>query len=95
MIRSSVSADGRSPTTSVSPWRRSELAACVLQSRSANRSQARPVVARPGSEAACRRWPSTAQTGDLYAGGIDGDAFQIVRIPAASGAPPEPLLHPS
>ena len=32
------------------------------------------------------------QTGDLYAGGIDGDAFQIVRVPAASGAPPEALL---
>jgi hypothetical protein len=32
------------------------------------------------------------QTGDLYVGGVDGDAFQIVRVPAAPGAPPEPLL---
>ena len=32
------------------------------------------------------------QTGDLYVGGVDGDAFQIVRVPAASGAPPQPLL---
>ena len=25
----------------------------------------------------------------------DGDAFQIMRVPAASGAPAEPMLHPA
>jgi serine/threonine protein kinase len=32
------------------------------------------------------------ETDDLYVGGVDGDAFQILRIPAASGAPPQSLL---